>query len=179
MGYTGGTSVNPTYRNLGDHTETVDMDYDASQTTYAELLDMFWTGHDPTGKKGRQYMSAIFYHDEEQKKLAEQTMKQEKAKRSRPITTLILPAKTFYEAEDYHQKYILQSRYAWILQTLDVDPDNLTRSHVATRLNGYVGGYGPLERFEAEREKLGLDDKVSDFVRRCITQNQGRAKVGC
>merc|ERR1712026_93144 len=69
VGYAGGSKVNPSYYSLGDHTETVDLDYDPNVTDYAELLNIFWNNHDPCTKQKRQYMSAIFYHDEEQKRL--------------------------------------------------------------------------------------------------------------
>ena len=96
----GGTKVSPTYYGMGDHTETVDIDYDPSVTTYAELLDIFWNGHDPCTKNKRQYMSAIFYHDDEQKELALKTKDEMKAKRNRAIATEIAPAKEFYDAEE-------------------------------------------------------------------------------
>ncbi len=91
--------VGPTYYNLGDHTETVDIDYDPQATSYEELLKMFWKNHDPTRKCSRQYMSAIFYHDEHQRKLAEESKRTEEKKRSSTIRTEILPMEKFYEAE--------------------------------------------------------------------------------
>ena len=101
VGYAGGTKVNPSYYSLGDHTETVDVDYDPSVTNYAELLKLFWNNHDPCTRQKRQYMSAIFYHDEEQKALAEQTMEEQKSKKSKAIATQILPATEFYVAEEW------------------------------------------------------------------------------
>ena len=100
VGYAGGTKVNPSYYKLGDHTETVDIDYNPEETTYEKMLHMFWNNHNPTVNCKRQYMSAIFYHDEEQKKLAESTMVEENKKKNGKITTKILPAKEFYEAEE-------------------------------------------------------------------------------
>ena len=100
VGYAGGTKVNPSYYSLGDHTETVDLDYDPSVTNYAELLKLFWNNHDPCTRQKRQYMSAIFYHDEEQKTLAEQTMEEQQGQKNKPIATQILPATEFYVAEE-------------------------------------------------------------------------------
>lgn len=100
VGYAGGTKANPTYHALGDHTETIDMDYDPNEISYSELLDIFWNNHDPTTNCKRQYMSAIFYHDEEQRLLAEETKAVMTKKKNRPIQTQILPAKEFYEAEE-------------------------------------------------------------------------------
>jgi len=72
VGYAGGTKPNPTYRDLGDHAETVQVDYDLSKITYPELLNAFWTGHDPTHRSwSRQYASIIFVHNEEERRLAE------------------------------------------------------------------------------------------------------------
>ena len=100
VGYAGGSKVNPSYYSLGDHTETVDVDYDPNVTSYSDLLNIFWNNHDPCTKQKRQYMSAIFYHDEEQKKLAEQTKEEMSGKKSKSIATQILPAKEFYVAEE-------------------------------------------------------------------------------
>lgn len=85
----------------GDHTETVQLEYDPNRTTYSDLLTRFWKDHDPTALHKAQYMSAIFFHDEEQKKLAEQTRNEHQKTLRRPIVTKILPAKRFYDAEEY------------------------------------------------------------------------------
>ena len=97
--FIGGTKANPTYYAMGDHTETIDLDFDPNVTSYAELLHIFWNNHDPCTKNKRQYMSAIFYHDEEQKELALQT-KDEMSKKGKKITTEIAPAKEFTDAEE-------------------------------------------------------------------------------
>lgn len=116
-GYTGGTIVNPTYGQVSKgqtrHIEAVLVTYDPAVVTYAQLLDVYWRQFDPTDSggsfydRGHQYTSAIFYHDEEQKKLAEAS-KETLAGSGRfdaPIVTPIRPAQTFYPAEDYHQDY--------------------------------------------------------------------------
>jgi peptide-methionine (S)-S-oxide reductase len=117
VGYTGGKLVNPTYEevctDMTGHAEAVQIEYDPNIISYGELLDMFWKNHDPTSLNrqgpdvGKQYRSAIFFHDDEQKKIAEKS-KQEIAKSGRfekTIVTEIVPAPEFYKAEDYHQKY--------------------------------------------------------------------------
>lgn len=136
-------------------------------TDFSKLLNIFWKDHDPTITCSRQYMSVIFYHNAEQKALAEKTMEKERDSHRRQITTLILPAETFYEAEGYHQKYLLQ-KHPYLLEALDIDPDDLIGSHVAARLNGYVGGYGSPKNFDDEWKKLGLNEKMADYVRRVI-----------
>lgn len=117
VGYTGGTKKNPTYEEVSSgstgHAESIEIVYDPSKTGYAKLLDTFWHNIDPMVKDrqfcdvGAQYRSAIFYHNEGQRQLAEQSKKDlEESKRVQgPIYTEILPAGTFYPAEEYHQKY--------------------------------------------------------------------------
>ncbi|MBI5633118.1 MAG: peptide-methionine (R)-S-oxide reductase MsrB [Nitrospirae bacterium] len=120
-GYTGGYKKNPTYEEVSagrtGHLESVEITYDPSVVTYEKILDVFWRNIDPTDPggqfvdRGGQYRSAIFYHSEEQKKTAE-TSKQRLAGSgvfSKPIVTEILPAATFYRAEEYHQDYYKKS----------------------------------------------------------------------
>jgi peptide methionine sulfoxide reductase msrA/msrB len=116
-GYTGGEKARPTYREVGHgttgHYEAVRITYDPSKVSYETLLDVFWRNIDPTDQggqfadRGTQYRTAIFYHDDEQRKLAEQSRErlQSSGKFDRPVATKILPAQEFYEAEDYHQDY--------------------------------------------------------------------------
>ena len=83
----------------GDHTESIEIQYDPKTTSYSQMLKLFWRNHDPTRCASRQYMSAIFYHNSEQKKLAEDSKEEEQKKLSRKIVTKIAPAETFYDAE--------------------------------------------------------------------------------
>ena len=117
-GYSGGTTVNPTYKDVctgtTGHAEVVEVTYDPARVTYQQLLDAFWKMHDPTTRDrqgpdvGSQYRSVIFYHDDEQKRLAEESKAAQDASKlyRGPIVTLIQPAGPFYEAEDYHQRYL-------------------------------------------------------------------------
>ena len=84
----------------GDHTESLQIKFDPEQTSYEKLLEMFWNNHDSTACLSRQYMSAIFYHDEEQKTLAEKTLDEHQKKMTRKIQTRIKSAETFYTAEE-------------------------------------------------------------------------------
>jgi len=116
-GYTGGTKLNPTYEQVsGGHTghfEAIEVLYDPKKVSYEKLLEVFWHNIDPTDQhgqfcdKGPQYRSAIFYHDEEQKRLAEQSKSALVASKpfKEPVVTEILPASEFYPAEEYHQDY--------------------------------------------------------------------------
>ncbi len=117
VGYMGGTKKNPTYQdvctNTTGHAEVVELEYDPSVVTYEELLSLFWEIHDPTQRNrqgpdvGTQYRSAIFYHSEDQRKSAEESKDkvQRSGKYKKGIATEIMPASTFYDAEEYHQKY--------------------------------------------------------------------------
>ena len=116
-GYTGGKIKNPTYREvcsgLTGHAEACQIIFDPAVITYDELLEAFWSSHDPTtlnrqgADQGTQYRSAIFYHNEDQKKLAESYKAKLNAENAfdKPIVTEISPASVFYRAEDYHQNY--------------------------------------------------------------------------
>lgn len=112
VGYAGGTKENPTYEDLGDHTESVQITFDPKKISYEQLLEHFWNEHDATYRTKTQYKSAIFTHGEGQ--MAEALLSKEKrqAMNPRPIITEIHPAGTFYRAEDYHQKYLRKNENA-------------------------------------------------------------------
>ena len=117
VGYIGGQLQNPTYEEVctdkTGHAEAVEVEYDPDEISFEDLLNVFWTNHNPTTLNrqgpdvGIQYRSAIFYHDEIQKEIAEKSKRKldESGKFENPIVTEIVPAPTFYKAEEYHQKY--------------------------------------------------------------------------
>jgi len=110
--------------------------------------------------------------------MAKESLEKEAKSRARPIATEILSGQDFYEAENYHQKYLLQ-RYPRILAQLDIGPgDTLVRSYVATRLNGYMGGYGSLKAFESELEQLALPPQVEQSVKNHISSKR-QADIDC
>ena len=76
-----------------------------------------------------------------------------------------------FVSRSYHQKYLLQ-RHPWLLQALDIDPEDLVESHVAARLNGFVGGYGKAAAFDAEWERLGLNSKMAEYVKKEMVKNK-------
>jgi peptide-methionine (S)-S-oxide reductase len=114
-GYTGGRKANPTYEEVSagttGHTEAVEIVYDPRKVTYARLPEVFWRNIDPSTADrqfcdvGSQYRAAIFYHDEAQRRLAEQSKQAVAQRLRRPIVTEVQPAAPFYVAEDYHQDY--------------------------------------------------------------------------
>ncbi len=117
VGYIGGQLPNPTYEEVctdkTGHAEAVEIEYDPDEISFEELLDVFWSNHNPTTLNrqgpdvGIQYRSSIFYHDESQKEIAESSKEflEKSGKYDNPIVTEIVPAPTFYRAEEYHQKY--------------------------------------------------------------------------
>ena len=117
VGYTGGTTPEPTYEQVCSsrtgHAESVDVTFDPSRVDYAKLVDHFWTIHDPTTPNrqgpdvGTQYRSAIFTHSPEQERVAQESKARAQAsgRFQRPIVTEIVPAVTFFPAEEYHQRY--------------------------------------------------------------------------
>jgi len=129
-GYTGGTKVDPTYEEVSaggtGHAESIEVAYDPGKVSYEKLLDVFWHNVDPTTAnrqfcdKGNQYRTAIFYHDETQKRLAERSKQALEASKKLPgpIVTEIVSAGRFYPAEEYHQDYykknpIRYNYYRW------------------------------------------------------------------
>jgi len=114
-GYCGGETENPTYdqvcTGVTGHAESVRITFDPEKISYERILELFWKIHDPTTKNrqgadvGEQYRSAIFYLDEEQKRVAEASLRTEQGKLPAPIVTQIVPASRFWAAEDWHQDY--------------------------------------------------------------------------
>jgi peptide-methionine (S)-S-oxide reductase len=118
VGYLGGRTNNPSYKDVctdeTGHAEVVQVTYDPATISYEQLLDVFWSAHDPTTLNrqgpdvGTQYRSAIFFHSPEQERVARASKEKAQAsgKFRRPVVTEITPASTFYRAEEYHQKYL-------------------------------------------------------------------------
>jgi peptide-methionine (S)-S-oxide reductase len=169
----------PTYRSLGDHTEALQVEYDPSRITYEELLDVFWSGHDPGQRVwSRQYMAAVFTHGGRQKRLAEESRDLLSARSKIQVTTAIIPAGTFTPAEGYHQKYYLRRQKDLLAEYRENfgEPLDLIRSTAAARLNGYYGGYGTGEDLEAEIDSLGLSLKGKRNLRELV-QSSARLRA--
>jgi len=118
-GYIGGTVPNPTYEQVcgkkTGHAEAVEIEYDPAQVSYEQLLEVFFATHDPTTKNqqgadvGPQYRSAVFYHDADQKRIAEDVIRRLGDAFKGPIVTEVVEATTFYPAEGYHQDYFAKN----------------------------------------------------------------------
>jgi peptide methionine sulfoxide reductase msrA/msrB len=166
-GYIGGTTKSPTYGNYGagGHIEAVEIIYDPTKVTYEKLLDVFWRQIDPTDPdgqfvdRGKEYSTAIFYHDDDQKKLAEISKeKLEKEKIfAKSIVTPIIPAAAFYPAEEYHQDYYKKSPLRYRFYRLGSGRDQF------------------LDKTWKEREKKDMSDlkKKLTPLQYEVTQNEG------
>lgn len=141
VGYTGGHTQNPTYEevSMGEtgHAEAIEVTYDPKEVGYEKLLNIFWRNIDPTAVNaqfvdhGTQYRSAIFYHNEEQKRLALESKKQLGAsgKFDKPIATEIVAASTFYPAEEYHQEYYKKSAFRYQMYSENTGRHEFTEKH--------------------------------------------------
>jgi peptide-methionine (S)-S-oxide reductase len=167
VGYAGGTTGNPEYYRLGDHSETVQIEYDPAQISYQDLLNVFWHSHNPTmDPRSYQYKSIIFYHNDEQKRLATESKEHREAEIERKIFTEMVPAPEFYLAEEYHQKYYLQDIPELVNEFRAIYPDfnDFINSTAAARVNGYAAGYGTKAALQEELYDLGLSPEGTNKV---------------
>lgn len=140
-GYTGGDSENPTYHEVASnntgHVEAVQITYDPSVMSYKQLIETFWQQIDPTdaggqfNDRGESYKTAIFYHNEEQKEIAEDSKQklEQSNKFSKPVATKILPAKPFYKAEEEHQNYYKKQSFHYRLYKKGSGREDFIKSH--------------------------------------------------
>ena len=116
VGYTGGKKLNPTYNDLGDNTESIEIKFDPSLVSYKELLSHFWEQHNPTISQKTQYKSIIFFHNKYQEKIANKSKQEQEEKIKQKIVTEIRKASKFYPAEEYHQKYYKKHKITRMLR---------------------------------------------------------------
>lgn len=151
VGFAGGTTDNPTYRQLGDHTETVEIDFDAGIVSLETLLNVFWSNHNPINindYKGQQYKSLILFRDPVQNNVIQDVMRSTEEQGKGILGTEIAPFTVFYPAEERHQKYYLKRHPDAInkLRTFFPTDEELTNATLAARLNGLAKGYTNLEK---------------------------------
>ena len=140
-------------------------------------MDIFWQSHKPGRSPwSNQYKAAVFYHNEEQKRLALKSRDQVAAVLKGTVHTEVIPFTAFYLAEDYHQKYRLQQQRDLLqeFRTMYPNMEDLVNSTAAARVNGYLDGYGNLQEIEAHVGSLGLspegEKKLVDMVKRSKTR---------
>jgi methionine-S-sulfoxide reductase len=178
VGYAGGSTASPTYRRIGDHTEAFQVQYDPELLSYDELLQVFWTDHDPDrGQWSRQYRNVVFTHDESQRKRAEASRDRIASSRGIEVTTAVEPLGTFTPAEEYHQKYYLR-RYSDLAKeylAIYPLPEDFIRSTAVARVNGFLGGNGTLEDLEEVMPSLGLSPQGQRRLRGYAENSPRRA----
>jgi len=153
----------------------MEFEFDPYKTSYDALLNLFWEQHSPYHQTSHQYRSAIFYHNDRQKILAEQSKKNRESAVGRNLYTTISPmAETsFTLAEDYHQKYQLQ-RYPSLFKAFKFKSDlEMINSSAASRVNGYVGGNGTYEDLLKELPSYGLDSKAQSLLKEIVESRSG------
>lgn len=156
---------------MGDHSESIRIEYDPKRVSYDTLLKIFWENHSPEERSySRQYASFIFYHDKEQKEAAMASREKQAARVKGKIYTEIVPATVFYPAEDYHQKYSLRSEAALMREFHSFYPsgDAFVASTAAARVNGYLSGEGTAAELEAELASLGLSESGRQKLRNIV-----------
>ena len=156
-GYAGGSTPAPTYRDIGDHTETVLVAFDRRKVSYRELLDVFWSSHNPrSDPSDTQYRNVVFAETDAQFAAAAASKAQVEKRLGRPSPTAVERVGTFFPAEDYHQKFYLR-------QNKDLEREfrkkypaevDFVASTLAARLNGRLGGNGTAAQFEKAMEEL-------------------------
>ncbi|TWT27424.1 peptide-methionine (S)-S-oxide reductase [Planomicrobium sp. CPCC 101110] len=168
VGFAGGTLTSPTYRNMGDHTETVEIDFDPAILNFEDVLLHFWRNHYPNrdNYKGRQYISLLRYHNGKQEQVANKVKAQMEKELGEAIETDIAPFTGFTLAEERHQKYYLK-RYPKALDQLEnlyPTPDLLLNSTFAARMNGFVKGYGTREELKHEIAGWPIEEEHRQFM---------------
>ncbi len=175
VGYAGGTTPDPTYHNIGDHIETIQVDYDPKKISYEEMVNIFWDNHKPTRMVWkRQYASALFFHDEHQEKVARETRDRIESNLGEKVNTELIPFTKFYMAEMYHQKYHLQGYEELMNEYRAMYPSlgDIVNSTSAARVNGYIGGYGNISQLEKEFPLLGLSEDKKVLLKEIIERNK-------
>lgn len=174
VGYAGGEKKNPTYRSLGSHTETIQMDYDPEKVNYRGLLDLFWDRHDPTQNRKTQYRSMIFFHGREQKKIASRSKRKKEKEVRGEVKTAIREYSDLHLAEDYHQKYRLTKKKALYQAFRKIYPDivDFIDSTAVARANGYVSGHGDIDA-AGDLKGLGLNEEGRKLLYKVWKKTRG------
>lgn len=174
VGFAGGTTPAPTYRKMGDHTETVHIEFDPETISYEEVLKHFWRNHYPNRDeyKGRQYISMLHVYSPEQEAVIRKVKREMEQELSEPIETEIVPFRSFTPAEERHQKYYLKRYPKTLEQLTDLfsTEEQLRSSTFAARLNGFVKGFGNREALLAEIEGWPLADEDRRLLKNKLSE---------
>jgi len=171
--------IDPAYHDMGDHTETIQVEFDPSKISYEKLLSLFWENHNSTSRSSTQYMSAAWYHNDDQKNLILKS--KSKFEKENPnngkIVTKIAQAVRFYPAEGYHQKYYLRGKTQLMEHFKELPLEDFINSTIAAKVNGYLGGYGTLEQLEKEVDSFHLSSDSKSFLISLVKKKQSSG--GC
>jgi len=164
---------------MGDHTESLQIDFNPKEVSYDKLLEVFWKNHSPTSGGSRQYMSGIWFQNENQETLAKASRDAlQSTLRDRKIRTVIEPVAKFYLAEDYHQKYFLQSKHD-VFHVLKLKTaEDMAHSTIAAKLNSYCGGYCSPANLDAEISNFQLPPQVELKLREIVERKYSSANDG-
>jgi peptide-methionine (S)-S-oxide reductase len=155
------------------------LDFDPAVISYGQLLQAFWSGHDPAyDELSRQYRSAIFYLTEDQKNVAIESREREESAAGQPLYTQIEALSEFYLAEDYHQKYYLRGNPEISAEIASIYPNlmDFVNSTASTRLNGYIAGYGNQDTLQKQLKSFGLSESAKN---RLLQLTSSGLKPGC
>ena len=162
VGYAEGKKDNPTYRSIGDHAETIQIEYNPIEISYKELVQIFWDNHNPYQQPfSSQYRSIIFFHDENQLEIAQSLKEELKEESGKSIRTEVNNFNNFYQAEDYHQKYYLQDHSDFKKHYLKkYSMQEFIDATSTARVNGYLALKGEKEQLANEIKDLGLTENL-------------------
>lgn len=160
VGYAGGAKDAPTYRSLGDHTETFQVDFDPARISFSKLVDLFWDGHDPrSGPRCSQYAAILFVADDAQEKVARESRAALEKTLGVKVNTEVRRLDRFWPAEDYHQKYSLRAVPALmaLVRPFCADETAFRESPLAAKLNAFVAGDLGMDRLRSRCAALGYE----------------------
>lgn len=170
MGYAGGSTSAPTYHSIGDHSETIEIDFLPEVVSYADLLAVFLRSHNPCRAAFRpQYRSAVFYRSGAQRSVADASLQQAARERDQAIETAVEEHQGFTLAEDYHQKYLLCREAPVLAEFLAIYPesDRFLHSTAVTRANAFCGGHGA-ELVDSDLPRMGLSESSQARLRAAL-----------
>ena len=162
VGYAGGTTTDPTYFRLGDHTEVIKLFFDPAVTSFEKILRHFFSCHDSRARRAAQYRSLIVCSTDQQQATARTMLENSQ----RGSLTVILEDSRFHLAEEKHQKYQFKRHPALVRCFFwELSP---AKSWVISRLNGFLGPQGKMAAFNKEWQSLGLSNEMAEYVRGVI-----------
>ncbi|KJH52052.1 putative peptide-methionine (S)-S-oxide reductase [Dictyocaulus viviparus] len=158
VGYAGGTTVNPSYVNIGDHTEVIEVQFDSSVVSYEDILEFFWSHHNPAQQRKKQYQSAILYETDEEKEIAEKSYKRAK------FCLFEIDSLIDFQ-KNYHQKYWLRNETD-IFNELKLSDSEVASSVLAAKMNAYCAGYNDFSELEELKKEYGLSNSLVNRVKK-------------